>query len=171
MSNSVITRRSALALAAGALSVPLIVTRALSAPYARFRAFEVDVAPLRANNTPEVADQVARMLPGFLRQYFAPYYAPGDRGAAVLRARVDTVWLGAPGSAGGGSNSNDAVDWITGVASVVVGVHIAASYPVQSAVQAGSVPDFDVSGGGVAFQRVQNLAQAYAQWLPGQMGL
>ena len=65
----------------------------------------VDVSPLRANGDATDADQFARTLPGYLAESL-----PGHQ----VRARIDSVYYGDPGSAGGG-HSDGAVDWIVGV--------------------------------------------------------
>jgi hypothetical protein len=140
-----------------------------AAPARRFRAIEVDVSGVRASGDAVSADWVARELPADLRKTFAACLSPADRGAPILRARVDLVTLGANGS-GGGLNSTQAVDYIEGAGEVIgAGGHVIASYPLLSAVHA--YPD-DVDANGVSGRlRVSNLALSFANWLPGKMGL
>ncbi len=166
MDASLISRRSALTALAG-----LIVTRSLAraqgARPARFSAIIVDVGPLRAKGDTITADWIESVLPGMMRQSFAPYLAPGDRRAPVLRGRVDLVQLGSPGSSGGALIGDAAVDWIEGAG--VVGGRDGAVYPLTSAVQA-HVEEPDATGQQGRL-RINNLALAFAHWLPGQMGL
>ncbi len=62
-----------------------------------------------------------------------------------------------------------AMDAISGAAEVVSGGRTIATYPISASVLA-HVNLLDQTGGN-ALQLMQNLAYAYAQWLPGQMGL
>ena len=98
----------------------------------RFRAIEVDVAPLRAGGNTDAADRVARELPPLLKKSFAARLAPGDKSAPILRARIDFVTLGTAGSAGG-PHSIIAADFIEG-AGVVVGPggRVVATYPLTA---------------------------------------
>jgi hypothetical protein len=134
-----------------------------------FRAIEVDVSGVRASGDSTSARWVAEELPADLRKTFAAHLSPGDRGAPILRARVDLVTLGANGS-GGGLNSTQAVDYIEGAGEVIgPGGRAVASYPLLSAVHA--YPG-DIDANGVSGRvRVSNLALSFANWLPGKMGL
>jgi hypothetical protein len=150
---------------AGLFAAPSLALAQSSA--ARFSAIVVDVSPLRAKGDTITADWIASTLPGLLRQSFAPYLVPGDRRAPVLRARIDGVTLGAVGSAASALSPDGAVDWIEGAA--IVGVRGGAVYPLTSAVQ---THPFDIDPTGQqGRQRINTLAQSFAQWLPGQMGL
>lgn len=166
MDASLICRRSALTALAGLFVAPWLA-RAQGAAPTRFSAIVVDVGPMRAKGDTITADWIASALPGYLRQSFAPYLAPGDRRAPVLHARIDLVELGVIGSAGGALGFSGAVDWIQGAG--VVGGRDGTVYPLTSAVQAH--PNLVDATGAEGRQRVNTLAQSFAQWLPGQMGL
>jgi hypothetical protein len=155
------------------LAVAAILAASLGAApahaQARFRAIEVDVAPLRQGGNTEAAERVARELPPLLQKSFAAHLAPADRSAPVLCARIDFVTLGMAGSAGG-PHSIMATDFIEG-AGVVIGAggRVIASYPLTSNLTA-PVPFNDISGEGNRL-RFSNLESSFAQWLPGKMGL
>ncbi len=174
MTGRFVSRRAALA----ALSVALAwsaVGRAGDAalPARRFRSIEVDVQPARDLDVGVLADWIAQDLPAALRKSFAAYLAPSDRNAPVLRIRIDSVTLGPPGGAGGGTFmtiANDTIDYIEG-AGVVVGPRgqEIASYPLLCSLRASTrTPDPEGIGGRL---RTTALAQSFAQWLPGKMGL
>lgn len=170
MDNRLVTRRAALSALAVAALAPRL---ALAAPEAaRFSAIRIDVAPLRNNGDGDFADWVAAVLPGALRQSFAPYLAPGDRNAPVLVARVDQVYLGPEHSGGfGGNPVMDAIDGIQGEG-VVLGPRgqPVASYPLYSAVGADTYINMPYQLD-ITRRRVETLAKSFAQWLPGKMGL
>jgi hypothetical protein len=170
MDSRIISRRSAIAMLAGMIAIPTFA-RADDAlgRQARFRAIQVDVTPLRHSGDAVSADFIARELPGFMRQYFAPYLAPGDRRAPILVARIDSVQYGVEGSAGGMFGGTSAMDYIEGAGVVIAGGRAVAAYPLTSSVMA-HVDLLDVTGE-AARQRTRNLAQSFAQWLPGKMGL
>ena len=112
----------------------------------------VDVSPLRAQGDNTDADFLARVLPGYLAEF-----APGRS----VNVRIDSVTYGPPGS--DGRNSDGAVDWIEGV-----GIVDGRSVPLTcSQVTSVSFPD---PTGYAARQRQDNLARAFAQWLPRQAG-
>ncbi len=115
----------------------------------------VDVSPLRARGDNTDADHFARVLPGYLAE---------SMGAAhSVRVRIDSVYYGPPGSDGQAHN-NGAVDWIEGVGYVDGHtVPLTCSLVVMVA-----FPDVD---GYSARLRQDNLARAFAQWLPRQAGL
>ena len=169
MANISIARREALFALAGVLAFPALAYAAgpAAAPR-RFRAIQVDVGPLRRTGDTDTADYLARNLPALLNTAFAPYLAPGDPRAPVLRARVDMVTYGPEGSIPVGIGMG-AMDAISGAAEVVSGGRTIATYPISASVLA-HVNLLDQTGGN-ALQLMQNLAYAYAQWLPGQMGL
>jgi len=162
-------RRDALIALAGVLAFPSLAhaAEAVAAPR-RFRAIQVDVAPLRRTGDTDTADYLARNLPALLNTAFAPYLAPGVSRAPILRARVDSVIYGPPGSITVGIGQG-AMDYITGAAVVVSGGRTVATYPISASVIA-HINQLDQTGGN-ALQLMQNLASAYATWLPGQMGL
>ena len=168
MANTSIARRDALFALAGVLAFPALARAAGPEAPQRFRAIQVDVAPLRSSGDTDTADYLARTLPALLNRSFAAYLAPGDPRAPVLRARVDQVTYGPAGSIPVG-NGAGAMDAITGAAEVVSGGRTVATYPFSASVLARV--DLNDRTGGNALQLMQNLAYAYAQWLPGQMGL
>ena len=112
------------------------------------------------------------MLPGYLRQTFAKYLAPGDRSAGILVARIDDVTLGVQGSRMSlGFLSNDTTDGIEGAAVVLDGRgRVVNSYPLYSSLGADSLPNSPYQTD-VLRRRVETLALSFAQWLPGKMGL
>jgi hypothetical protein len=166
MDASLFSRRAALTALVGLVAAPSLASARGAAP-GKFSAIVVDVGPMRAKGDTITADWIASVLPGDLERTFAPYLAPGDRRAPVLHARIDLVELGVVGSAGSALGFSGAVDWIEGAA--VVGGRDGAVYPLTSAVQAH--PDLVDATGQEGRQRVNTLAEAFAQWLPGQMGL
>ncbi|MGO4870112.1 MAG: hypothetical protein ACLPGW_05810 [Roseiarcus sp.] len=174
MTNPLVSRRAALAALAGACAWPAVARAdAGAAPAQRFRAIEVDVRPAREMGGDVLANWIAQDLAPALRASFAAYLAPGDRHAPILRARIDSVTLGAPNAASFGlfgAFGDDTIDYIEG-AGVVVGAggREIASYPLLCSLRASTrITDPE---GIVARQRVTHLAQSFAQWLPGKMGL
>jgi hypothetical protein len=164
------TRRAILSSLA-ALAVAPGLALAQPATGMRFRDIRVDVGPIRATGNEDIANWVAEVLPGQLHHYFGPYLAPGDRSAGTLVARVDEVFLGALHSGGFGSPASDAIDGIQGVG-IVLGPHgqQVGSYPLYSAVGADVYLNWPYQRD-ITRRRVQTLAQSFAQWLPGKMGL
>jgi hypothetical protein len=168
MNALLMSRRAAVATLAAAFAWPALA-RAEAAPASRpwFRSIEVDV---RGDDA--VADWVAQDLPAALRRSFGAHLAPGDRNAPILRARIDSVTLGASNSLStkNGGASDDTMDFIEG-AGVVVDANgrEIASYPLLCSLRASTqMPD---PAGVGARQRAMSLAQGFAQWLPGKMGL
>jgi hypothetical protein len=174
MSDQFVSRRAALAGLAAAFAWPA-VGRADDAtgPAQRFRAIEVDVRPALEQGDGEIANWVAQDLPAALRKAFAAHLAPGDRNAPILRVRIDSVTFGSPGSHTAGLHmvlGDDTIDYIEG-AGVVLGAggREIAAYPLLCSLGAStSQPDPEGIG---ARQRATGLAQSFAQWLPGKMGL
>ena len=171
MPTLVLTRRAALA-AFGALALPFAigVEAALAQPPVRVRAIEVDVAPLRANVGDPTAEWVQQMLPGLLAQALAPYMAPGDRNGAILLARIDNLYLG-PSS--GGAEAGGAVpDWMAG-ALLVRGPRgaIAAETPLRATSFYYPSPVDQALVVQANYDRVFQLARAFAGWVPRQLGL
>ena len=89
-----VSRRGALAAILAAIAAPALTSEAVAASRYRFRAIEVDVAPLRRAGHTLTADWLAADLPGELRRAFARHLAPGNPGALILRVRIDGVTLG-----------------------------------------------------------------------------
>jgi hypothetical protein len=146
-----LTRRMALASALAAIPF------AASAAHRRWPgepAGGVDVSPLRRSGDNTDADFLEAALPGYLRQSF---------GAVPVRVRIDDVTYGVAGSSGGGLN-NGAVDSIQGVG-WAQGREAPLFVSLQTQV---SFPDI---GGYAARQRQDQLARAFAEWLPRQLGL
>ncbi len=165
MASSKISRRTALATLAAALSWPACAAKA--APWT-FRAVEVDVSPLRRAGDTITADWLAEDLPGLLSESLGARLTPGDRRAPTLRARVDSVTFG-PRPSGSHHGGSGAIDFIEGAGVVVGGSgREVATYPFLSSSLAH--PDnFDVTGV-AARLRVSNLARSFAYWLPGKIG-
>ena len=168
MDNVVLTRRAVVSALAALAAAPGIAAAALPPAETRFRQILIDVAPLRANGDGDVADWIAAELPALLAKAFAAHLAPGDRNAPILRARVDLVTLGSPGTFSGVIMGVDTTDYIEG-AGVVVGAggREIASYPLMASLHASS----KIVTGVELRLRVSQLAQSFAYRLPGQMGL
>jgi hypothetical protein len=166
------TRRAALAALATATAAA-VVTGAEAQPNGlRFREIRVDVSPLREKVQGEEGGWVAAVLPGYLRQSFAKYLAPGDRSASVLVARIDDVSLGAPETnMSRFPLASDTHDSIEGVGLVLDGRgRVAQSYPLFAAVGADSHINSPYQTD-IRRRRAEMLARSFAQWLPGKMGL
>jgi len=166
-----LTRRAALA--ALTLAAASAAVRASAATgEVRFREIRVDVSALKAKNEDDAAQWVAAVLPGYLRQTFARYLAPGDRSAGVLVARIDDVTIGVRGSRMSfGFLMNDTTDGIEGAGVVLDGRgSVVGSYPLYSSVGADSLPNSPYQTD-IVRRRVETLALSFAQWLPGKMGL
>jgi hypothetical protein len=143
------------------------------APGVHFRAIKVDVTPLDREVGEPTAGLIAQALPAALQTAFASRLAPGDRSAPTLVVRIDKVFLGASGNALlGPSAAAEALDNIEG-AGIVVGSNggTLGTYPLF-------VPLNSFTGGvnyeatpAVLQNRLAGLAQSFAYWLPGQMGL
>ncbi len=154
---------------AAVASMAALVAASSAQAQSRFRAIEVDVAPLREGGNSDAADRVARELPPLLQKSFAAHLAPGDKSAPILRARIDFVTLGTAGSAGG-PHSIMANDFIEGAAVVIgPGGHVIDTYPLTSHLTAADA--FNDIGGQGNRLRLSNLESSFAQWLPGKMGL
>jgi hypothetical protein len=169
MDKITLTRRAALS----ALAAFAVAPRAASAlPVAtRFREIRVDVSPLAGEDEADYGSWIAAVLPGYLRQTFAKYLAPGDRSAPVLVARIDLVTIGESNMHGYGFLALDATDSINGAGVVVDGRGRAiANYPLFSSFDVDSQPNSPYQED-IIRRRVETLALSFAQWLPGQMGL
>ena len=166
------TRRAALA--ALSLAAASAAMKASAAPLGdvRFREIRVDVSPLRAKNEDDEARWVAAVMPGYLRQAFAKYLAPGDRSAGILVARIDDVAIGTAGSRMSiGFLSNDTTDGIEGAGVVLDGRgRVVNSYPLYSSLGADSLQNSPYQTD-ILRRRVETLAASFAEWLPGKMGL
>jgi hypothetical protein len=167
MSSCAWNRRAAIS-ALGVLVLSPIVARAQ--PQVRFRGILVDAGPLRATSGDPTAAWVEESLPGLLAHAFGPYLSPGDRNGATLITQIDWVYLGP--SSGGTGPLGSSQDTITGVL-LVRGPRgsVAAETPLRAtsnyfpmAVDQALVVQSN-------HDRIVKLAQAFAQWAPGQLGL
>lgn len=166
------TRRAALAALTMAAASAALNASAAPAGELRFREIRVDVSPLLGKNEADEAHWVSAVLPGYLRQAFAKYLAPGDRSAGVLVARIDDVSLGVAGSRMSiGFLSNDTTDGIEGAGVVLDGRgRVVGSYPLYSSMGADSLQNSPYQTD-ILRRRVETLAASFAEWLPGKMGL
>jgi hypothetical protein len=137
----------------------------------KFRAIRIDVSPLAENGLAPEAAWLAQDLPALLQAAFAKRLAPGAAGAPTLLVRVDLLILGESGGGGtapfGGSSAQDSIEG-AGVVLAPNGKPIAV-YPMLATLLAytgGSV--YEV---GTERRRTADLANSFAYWLPGQMGL
>ena len=167
MRTRVLTRRAALT-ALGA--VAFVPAAALAQAPIRFRAVQVDVGPLRANVGDPTAAWVAQSLTPALAQTLGPYLAPGDRNGATLVARIGNIYLG-PSSGGVGpfGQGQDTIEGDLVVHSARGGVvsevplRAITSY-IPSAVNQTLIVQWNRA-------RIDRLAQAFAGWVPRQLGL
>jgi hypothetical protein len=155
-------------LAFGALA-PIGASSAWAQAQTKFRAIKVDVSALPGKGLGPEAAWLEQDLPGPLRAAFAGRLAPRDVAAPTLVVRIDTVIIGESGDAGGPFGATAARDQIEGAGVVVApnGRPIA-TYPLFTTLRAftgGSARETDSVRG-----RVAELANSFAQWLPGQMG-
>jgi hypothetical protein len=170
MSTLPVTRRAAFAaFGAIALAPGLALRRAFAQGGVRFREVRVDVSPLRANVGDPTAAWVQEALPGALAQVLAAYMSPGDRYGATLTARIDHLYLGPRNGTGTLGSSQDTIEG-------VLFVHgprgsAAAATPLTAISSYYSNP-FDqplwVESNHI---RVTALAQAFAGWVPRELGL
>jgi len=167
MTTRVLTRRAALT-ALGAMA--FAPTVALAQGPLRFRAVNVDVGPLRESAGDPTAAWVAESLTPALAQALGPYLAPGDRNGATLTARIGLLYLG-PTSGGTGlwGQGQDTIagDLIVrgprgGVVSETPLRAISSYYP--NAVDQTLIVQWNRT-------RIDALAQAFAGWVPRQLGL
>ena len=163
MSASIFTRRAALA-ALGAVAFQP-VGAALAQPAFRIRNIVVDV---RADVGDPTVSWLQQALPGAIAQALGPYYSPGDRAGATLVARIDILYLGP--SSGGTGPAGASQDTIKGVL-IVRGPRGGVDTPLRA------TSFYYPMSVDQAFQeqayhdRVTALAQAFAEWVPRQLGL
>jgi hypothetical protein len=166
--------RAKILCAAAGVGLFFLTTVASSAslpPNAHFRAIKVDVTSVADSVGDPTASWLAQALPGELQAAFANRLAPGDRSAPTLIVRIRRVFLGtSDNGVVGPAGAVEALDNIDGSAAVVgangadLGV-----YPLF-------VPLQNYTGGvnyemGTEHRRINELAHAFAYWLPSQMGL
>ncbi len=167
MAIRILTRRAALT-ALGAIM--LAPGAAFAQAPIRFRAVKVDVGPLRESAGDPTAAWVAESLTPALAQALGHHLAPGDRNGAILVARIGALYLG-PSSGGpnwfGRGQDTIEGDLIVrgprgGVVSETPLRAISSYYP--NAVDQPLFERWNRS-------RVDALAQAFAGWVPRQLGL
>jgi hypothetical protein len=171
MSITAVTRRAALfSLGAFAVTPPGLVRLARAQAAIRFREVRVDVSRLRASAGDPTADWVEQELPRDLTKVLAPYMAPPERNGARLVARIETIGLG--GDGGGSGRGGGSVDSIEGVL-IVSGLRgaIAGTTPLRATApyepNAIDQPLFEEA----YHTRVVALAEAFAGWAPGRLGI
>jgi hypothetical protein len=165
MSTRVFSRRTALSVLAA-----LAPVGALAQPVVQFRGVQVDVGPLRASAGDPTAAWVEEALPGFLAGALGRYLQPRDRRAALLIARIDWIYLG-PNSGGTGplGSSQDTIEGVL----IVHGPR--GTIPELTALRATN--NFFPNGVDQPLRvesnhaRIVALAQNFAYWTPGQLGL
>lgn len=172
MSSLLMSRRSAiLTLGAAALSAGW-AGKAASEPalYKHFRAVQIDVKPLAQTGDTISAGVIAETAPAWIPRYFGPYIAPGDRNAPTLVIRYQMISFGVEGSAGGGMNSNGAMDYIQAEGDVIgAGGRTISSYPLTCSLF--TMVDMNDITGVYEHTRIANLGQAVVQFMPGKIGL
>jgi hypothetical protein len=166
-----VTRRVALlSLGAFAIIPTGFVRPGRAQPAIRFREVRVDVSRLRASAGDPTADWVEQELPRDLAKVLAPYMAPPERNGATLVARIETIDLG--GDGGGSGRAGGSVDSIEGVL-IVSGLRGAAAAATTlratAPYEASAVdqPLFEEA----YHARVVALAEAFAGWAPGRLGI
>jgi hypothetical protein len=167
MSTRAFTRRAAIS-TLGALLLAPGLARAQGP--VRFRNIVVDVAPLRATSGDPTAAWVEESLPGLLTHAFGPYLAPGDRSGVTLIAQIGWVYLGP--SSGGTGPLGSSQDTIKGVL-LVQGPRgsVAAETPLRATSNYFPMGVNQALVGESNHDRIVKLAQAFAHWAPGQLGL
>ena len=167
MPTRVVTRRAALSAVVGLVFTPGAI---LAQSPVRFRSIQVDVEPLRATSGDPTAAWVEEALPGALAQAFGAYFAPGDRNGAALIARIDFLFLGP--SSGGTGAAGSAQDTIDGVL-IVRGPRgtVAAETPLRAISSYFPTPVDQPLRVQSNHDRIVALAQSFARWAPGQLGI
>ena len=125
---------------------------------------------MRANVGDPTAEWAQQMLPGELAQALAPYMAPGDRNGAILVARIDNLYLG-PSS--GGVEPGGAPRLDEGRRACERGPRGAIAAEVPSSRRRSCTIRVPVDQALVQsnHNRVFLLAQAFAGWVPIELGL
>jgi hypothetical protein len=156
---------AALASAASAESAPPLGSGA------HFRAIKIDVSKAAEYGGLPEANWAAEALPAPLHEAFAGRIAPGDRSAPTLVVRIDRILLGnSQNGIFGPGAADQARDYIEGAGVVVApNGQTLAVYPLLDVL-------YNYTGGtnyevGTGPRRVAVLAQSFARWLPGKMGL
>jgi hypothetical protein len=168
MSALAVTRRATFAvLFALALPSVVAVQSALAQPHVRFRNIVIDV---RATVGDPTVSWLQQALPSAIAQALGAYYSPGDRNGATLVVRIDYLYLGpSSGGLGPAGASQDTIKGVLIVRGSGSGVTpetplraISFYYPmaVDQALPEQAYHD-----------RVFALAQAFAGWVPRELGL
>ncbi len=167
MPTRAMTRRAALSFVMGLVFTP---GATLAQSPVRFRSIQVDVGPLRATSGDPTAAWVGEALPGALAQAFGAYFAPGDRNGATLIARIDFLFLGP--SSGGTGALGSAQDTIAGVL-IVRGPRgsVGAETPLRAISSYFPTPVDQPLRVQSNHDRIVALAQSFARWAPGQLGI
>jgi len=168
-----VTRRAALARAALALAAAGLAGCAAPNPSAqpqahadlRIATVAIDDSGLASLDTSPVAAWVRASLSGRIAHALEGRMAPGDPAAATLTVRVDAVVLGPVGAGGGALDriSGDASLRGGGVEEKPVGVAVTLPYVASRGDLIQAQPARE--------RRVAALAQAFADQLPGKLGL
>jgi hypothetical protein len=155
-----IARRKVLVALASSLGLAL-ATRSATAQHpanVRIGAIKVEASPY--------ADQIASVLLPALHKAFADRLAPGDRHAAVLLVRIDSVSFTSYVDT---ADPKADVDWMSGSGHLVgPGNLLLGEYPLSVNVPASYsgawyLPDIDE-------RRLDSLCQAFSQWLRRAVG-
>jgi hypothetical protein len=135
-----------------------------------FRAVQVDIGPLRSSVGDPTAAWVANAMPAALVQALGPHYTPGDRNGATLIVRPATIYLcpssGGPGAWGSCTDTIEGDLVVKGPRGGVISetpLRAITSYfpkPVDQALVVESNKN-----------RIELLSQAFAGWVPRQLGL
>jgi hypothetical protein len=166
VSTLALTRRAGLA-ALGAIFIPaaLGVRGVWAQPGARFRDIVVDV---RADLGEPTVSWLQQALPGAIAQALGADYAPGDRNGATLVARIDHLYLGP--SSGGVGPAGASQDTIKG-ALIVRGPRGGIDTPLRAISFYYPMAVDQALPERAYHDRVIALAQAFAGWVPRQLGL
>jgi hypothetical protein len=163
MPTFVLTRRAALA-ALGAFALPPVGV-ALAQSTFHIRDIVVDV---RADVGDPTVTWLQQDLPGAIAQALGAYYAPGDRNGATLVARIDYIYLGP--SSGGTGPAGASQDTIKG-ALVVRGPRGGEDVPLRAISFYYPMAVDQALPEQAYHDRVTALAQAFAGWVPRELGL
>jgi len=168
MSTRELTRRAAVASLVGSVlagSAAKATSQATEPAGLRFRSVEVDTSPLIGQSGEVTARWAREALQAQLAQTFAARMARADSRAATLHVRIDSVVLGA----GGVGREGDAIDSMTGVATIAGGRE--ASIPLRATSVYSPAADDEEDWERTNQRRIAALAQAFAGWLAREPGL
>jgi hypothetical protein len=163
VSTFVLTRRAALAALGAFALAPVGAARAQ--PAFHIRDIVVDV---RAEVGDPTVTWLQQELPGAIAQALGAHYAPGDRDGATLVARIDYIYLGP--SSGGTGPAGASQDTIKG-ALVVRGARGGEDIPLRAITFYYPMAVDQALPEQAYHDRVTALAQAFAGWVPRELGL